>query len=264
MPLEFLRRCFGLRRKPPAIDEALWRQVEARLPFLAYLTQPQRLRLRELASGFLASKQFHGAGGLELTDEMMLAIALQACLPILRIGLDAYRGWVGIVVYPGGILIPRQEMDEHGVVHEFEDEVLGEAWEDGPVLLSWDEEASLDAERGPGLNVVIHEFAHKLDMSNGGADGLPPLPPDISRRAWAEDFSAAYESLCQTLELGLPTMLDPYAAEHPAEFFAVSAEAFFETPAELQAAHPKVYAHLSRLFGCDPARGSLSRPSTSG
>lgn len=250
--LDQLRRWFG-RAAPalPEIDETLWQRAEAQLPFLAYLTEADRVRLHELARGLLVHKQFHGAHELELTDEMMLVIALQACLPVLRLGLEAYRGWVGIIVYPGGIVIPRREMDENGVVHEFEDEVLGEAWEDGPVLLSWDA-ASCESD---GVNVVIHEFAHKLDMSNGGADGLPPLPADMSRSEWARDFGAAYDALCHALDMGLPTMLDPYAAEQPAEFFAVCAESFFETPCELRDAHPRVYAHLARFFGTDPAVG---------
>lgn len=249
---EHLRRWLGHSdQNAPDIDEALWQRAEARLPFLAYLDMPQRARLRNHARGFLGGKQFHGAQGLEITDEMMLTIALQACLPVLRIGLSAYRDWVGIVVYPGEILIARHEMDEYGVVHEFNDEVLGEAWQGGPVLLSWDE----DGEHLGHTNVVIHEFAHKLDMLNGGADGFPPLPPDMSREEWARDFSQAYETLCRTLDMGLPTALDPYAAEHPAEFFAVASEAFFETPSALRKAHPAVYTQLGRLFGADPAAG---------
>ena len=253
--LERLRRWLGRAGQAgPEIDEALWRRVETGLPFLAYLEPHNRARLRALARRFLACKQFHGAHGLDVTDEMMLAIALQACLPVLRIGLEAYRGWVGIVVYPGGIVIPRREVDEAGVVHEFDDEVLGEAWQDGPVLLSWSGGAPHE---GP-VNVVIHEFAHKLDMENGGADGFPPLPPGLSREDWARDFSRAYEAMCRSLDAGLPTALDPYAAEHPAEFFAVAAEAFFETPNDLKRAHPAVYAQLSRLFGTDPAAGEAA------
>lgn len=256
---ERLRRWLGHSdQSAPDIDEALWQRAEARLPFLAYLEPRQRARLRNLARGFLAGKEFHGAHGLEISDEMMLTIALQACLPVLRVGLEAYRGWVGIVVYPGEIVIPRREVDESGVVHEFNDEVLGEAWQDGPVLLSWETEAEQD-----GLvNVVIHEFAHKLDMLNGGADGFPPLPADMSREDWARDFTRAYETFCRALDMGLPTVLDPYAGEHPAEFFAVSAEVFFEAPGALKNAHPAVYKQLSMLFGSDPASGeaALAQP----
>lgn len=244
---ERLKRWFGRAR--PQIPADLWARAEARLPLLAYLSGEERARLRTLAEGFLRDKQFHGAHGLELDDEMLLTIALQACLPVFRIGLGAYRDWVGIVVYPGDFVIPRRETDEDGVVHEFDDEVLGEAWEAGPVLIAWhDDEGETD-----GVNVVIHEFAHKLDMSNGGADGFPPLPADISREDWLRDFTAAYETVCESVDRGLPTLLDPYATTHPAEFFAVAAESFFETPRQLRAAHPRIYAHLKRFFGLDPA-----------
>ncbi|AUN94882.1 M90 family metallopeptidase [Pseudazoarcus pumilus] len=253
--LELLRRWLGRHR--PQIPPETWQRVEARLPFLEFLETHERARLRELATGVLAHKQFHGAHEFALDDDMMLAIALQAALPVYRLGLDAYRGWVGIVVYPGDIVIPRSEVDEAGIVHEFDDEVLGEAWEAGPVLLSWHD----DEGRPDGVNVVIHEFAHKLDMANGGADGLPPLPAGMSVEAWARDFGAAYEALCRQVDMGLPTMLDPYAAEHPAEFFAVASEAFFETPQALRAAYPAVYAQLARFFGLDPAANLERRAS---
>src|SRR5690554_203574 len=245
--LKLLRRFFF--RPIPEIPAELWARTEARLPFLDALSRDERIRVRELARAFLASKQFHGARDFELNNEMLLSIALQAVLPVYRLGLSAYRGWVGIIIYSGDIVIPRSEMDEYGIVHEFDDEVLGEARADGPVLLFW---PAADREED-GVNVVIHEFAHKLVMAHGGAGGLPPLPSDMSRRGWARDFKEAYEALCYAIALGEPTKLDPYAAEDPAEFFAVSAEAFFETPLELRAAHPRVHAQLARLFGLDPA-----------
>lgn len=248
-----LRTWLGGRLAPPAptVTDAMWQRVEARLPFLGYLAADERARLRTLARRFLAEKEFHGAHGLQLTDEMLLTIALQACLPILNIGLEAYRGWVGVVVYPGDFVIPRREMDEAGVVHEYDDEVLGEAWQGGPVLLSW-----FDDGEPEGVNVVIHEFAHKLDMENGEVDGLPALPASMSRKAWAEAFNAAYTRFCHQVDAGRATVLDPYAAEHPAEFFAVAAEAFFETPRELRDAFPAVYAQLQHYFALDPAAGA--------
>lgn len=245
--LKRLRHLFF--RPMPEIPADLWLRTEARLPFLDALSWDERARVRELACAFLASKQFHGARDFELNDEMLLSIALQAVLPVYRLGLSAYRGWIGIIIYSGDIVIPRSEIDEYGIVHEFNDEVLGEARADGPVLLSW---PAADREEN-GINVVIHEFAHKLDMAHGGADGLPPLPSDMSYREWAHDFNAVYEAFCRSVALGVPTVLDPYAAEDPAEFFAVSAEAFFETPLELRAAHPRIHAQLARLFGLDPA-----------
>lgn len=249
--LERLQHWLGFRKPTVAIPDALWARVEARLPLLDFLDPADRKRLRLMAHGFLAEKQFHGAQGLVLTDEIMLGIAVQACLPVLNIGLQAYRGWVGIIVYPGDFIVPRKDMDDAGVVHEYDDEVLGEAWEGGPVLVSWFGEDDAPA----GVNVVIHEFAHKLDMENGGVDGLPPLPEHMSRRDWAAAFTPAYETLCAQVDAGEHTALDPYATEHPGEFFAVASEAFFETPGVLQAAFPAVYAQLSSYYGLDPAAG---------
>lgn len=235
------------------ITDQQWRRAEAALPFLGHLDTDARHRLRAMARQFLAEKQWTGAQGLVLTAPMQLSIALQACLPVLQLGLEHYRGWVGIIVYPGDFIIPRRIMDEAGVVHEYDDEVLGEAWEGGPVILSWfDRPEEVD-----GVNVVIHEFAHKLDMENGEVDGLPRLPPDMSRRAWADAFEPAYEDFCRRVDQadarGETTALDPYGSEHPAEFFAVMSEAFFETPQLLRTEYPAVYGQLRQFYRQDPA-----------
>ena len=249
---DFLRKWYRARRLAAVqVPDELWGRIEARLPFLEYLEPADRGRLRELARAFIAEKQFHGAHGMVLGDEIIVGIALQACLPILRIGLDAYRGWVGVVVYPGDFVIPRKEMDDAGVVHEYDDEVLGEAWEGGPVLVSWHDEGTAPE----GVNVVIHEFAHKLDMENGDVDGLPILPASMSRRTWAAAFSTAYERFCAQVDAGADTALDPYGAEHPGEFFAVASESFFETPSLLQHEFPAIYEQLLGFYGVDPAAG---------
>ena len=224
------------------IEDALWDQATAGLPFI-----PRSEKLRELALLFLAEKQFAGAHGLEVTDAMRVSIAAQACLPILELGLDWYAGFTGIVVYPGDFRVRREQTDEHGVVHEWDDELAGEAMPGGPVVLSWDATAN-DAE----INVVIHEFAHKLDMLNGAADGLPPLHAGMDRAAWASAFEAAYHGFCDAVERGKDTWLDPYAAEHPSEFFAVISEAFFEQPAETRHHYPDVYDQLRRFYKQDP------------
>jgi Mlc titration factor MtfA (ptsG expression regulator) len=143
-------------------------------------------------------------------------------------------------------------MDENGVVHEYDDAVLGEAWEDGPVLISWFD----DPEDADGVNVVIHEFAHKLDMENGTVDGMPRLPADISRRDWVAAFEPAYQDFCKRVDSGEDTFLDPYAADHPAEFFAVMSEAFFETPDVLHDEYPAVYEQLRRFYRQDPLHRS--------
>jgi Mlc titration factor MtfA (ptsG expression regulator) len=144
--------------------------------------------------------------------------------------------------------VQRTEVDEDGVVHEWDDELAGEAMPGGPVVISWDA-AAYD----PHINVVIHEFAHKLDMVSGVADGMPPLHPGMDPRAWAQAFSEAYEGFGDALERGKDTWLDPYAAEHPSEFFAVISEAFFEEPAETQRRYPAVYEQLKLFYKQDPA-----------
>ena len=230
------------------IDERLWRETTDALPFLRPLPAGERRRLRELALLFLAEKQFSGARGLRVTDAMRVSIAAQACLPVLELGLDAYAGWSGIIVYPGDFRVRVAETDDAGVVHEFDDERAGESWPGGPVILSWDA-----AQHAPDMNVVIHEFAHKLDMANGEADGLPPLPPGMDRRAWRAAFRAAYEGFCDAVERGKDTWLDPYAAEHPGEFFAVLSEMFFIDAVETRRRYPDVYDQLKLFYRQDPA-----------
>ena len=230
------------------IDEPLWRAVLAQLPFLRGLSADEARRLRELAVLFLAEKQVSGARGLEVTDAMRVSIAVQACLPILELGIARYDGWSEVIVYPGDFRVPISETDDHGVVHEFEDERAGESWPGGPVVLSWDAAA-----HATDMSVVIHEFAHKLDMANGEADGLPPLHADMDRHAWSESFRAAYEGFCDAVDRGRETWLDPYAAEAPAEFFAVISEAFFEAPNETRRRYPDVYEQLRRFYRQDPA-----------
>ena len=226
-----------------SIDEALWRRATRGLPFL-----PASRKLRDLALIFLAEKEFSGAHGIEVSDEMRVAIAAQACLLVLELGLDWYSGWTGIVVYPGDFRVRRSETDEAGVVHEWQDELAGEAMPGGPVVISWDAAA-----HDPYMNVVIHEFAHKLDMANGEADGLPPLHAGMDRKAWIEAFHEAYEGFCDVVERRKDTWLDPYAAEHPSEFFAVVSEAFFESPAETRRRYPGVYEQLKLFYQQDPA-----------
>ncbi|NTV09711.1 MAG: zinc-dependent peptidase [Zoogloea sp.] len=240
------------------VDEAQWSAVESALPFLEALSGDERTALRHMALEFIADKEFHGAQGLVLDDGILLSIALQACLPVLHLGLDAYSDWVGIVVYPGDFIIPRSQMDEAGVVHEFDDTVLGEAWEGGPVLLSWF--GGEDAGEAPqDTNVVIHEFAHKLDMANGAADGMPSLHAGMSRADWAAAFEEAYADMCERVDRGDQTQIDPYGAEHPSEFFAVASEAFFESPDTLRAAYPAVYRQLSLFYRQDPAARAAAR-----
>jgi Mlc titration factor MtfA (ptsG expression regulator) len=228
------------------IDDALWASATRGLTFL-----PRAEKLRQLTLLFLAEKQFVGAHGLDITDRMRVSIAAQACLPVLELGLDWYAGFSGIVVYPGDFRVRRSEVDEDGVVHEWDDELAGEAMPGGPVVLSWDAAA-----HDPLINVVIHEFAHKLDMLNGAADGVPPLHVGMDRGRWIAVFDEAYEGFCDALERGKDTWLDPYAAEHESEFFAVLSEAFFREPAEARRRYPDAYEQLALFYRQDPLSSS--------
>jgi Mlc titration factor MtfA (ptsG expression regulator) len=231
-----------------AIDDAIWTEVVRALPFLASLAAAELAKLRELALLFLAEKELSAEQGLELTDAMRVSIAVQAALPVLELGLDWYRGWVGVVVYPGDFRVKREEVDDDGVVHEWDDELAGESWPEGPVVLSWDAIAG-----EPGMNVVIHEFAHKIDMLNGEADGVPPLHAGMDRKRWLDEWRAAYEGFCDAVEREKETWLDPYAAEHESEFFAVMSEAFFLDPLETRRRYPDVYEQLKAFYRQDPA-----------
>jgi Mlc titration factor MtfA (ptsG expression regulator) len=239
------------------IDESLWQRVVAGLPFLAGMADDEAARLRRLALLFLHEKQMGGAGGLDLTDEIRLAIALQAVLPILNLGLDFYDGWVGVIVYPSEFRVRREEIDDDGVVHEWEDDLSGEAWPGGPVLLSW-EDIAIGAARPEeggerGYNVVIHEFAHKLDMRKGEANGRPTPHADMDAAVWERTLESAYARFLGIVDRDINTLLDPYAAEHPAEFFAVASETFFTDPHALQKEFPGLYGQLKLYYRQDPA-----------
>jgi Mlc titration factor MtfA (ptsG expression regulator) len=225
------------------IPDALWQQTIADFPFLLQYSSADLSRLCELASLFLEKKEFHGAQGLEITDAMALAIAAQACLPVLHMGPGAqplawYDDFVGIVVHPGEVVAQREEVDEDGVVHHYSEALVGEAMEAGPVMLSWQDVTA--ASREHGYNVVIHEFVHKLDLRDGLADGCPPLSAGFmgaanarqARQAWLSTLQTAYEGFREQVirseRFGAePPWLDPYGAESTDEFFAVASEAYF-------------------------------------
>ncbi len=241
----------GPRTRP--VPDALWQETIRDLPFLACLDADEQAKLRRLAEQFLAEKEFSAAGGLELTDACCVCIAAQGCLPILELGLEAYGGWVGVIVYPDEFVVSRQFEDESGVVHEFDDILSGEAWPGGPLIVSWRDVRMA----GEGYNVVIHEFAHKLDMLNGDADGVPALHSGLQREEWASTLNAAYEHFCRRVDGGEETRIDPYAAENLSEFFAVFSESFFEMPGVVLEEYPAFYRLLARYYRQDP----LSRAS---
>jgi Mlc titration factor MtfA (ptsG expression regulator) len=235
-----------------AIPDALWAEAAAAIPAVGRLTGDAQQRLRDLALLFMHEKHFEPVQGMVLDDAGRLRIALLACLPILELGLDAYAGFHSIVVHPDEFLVRNREYeDEAGVVHVGDDLLSGEAFDQGPVVLAWTEVQA--SGRGEGYNVVVHEMAHKLDMLSGEANGVPPLHGDMRTPEWVAAFDAAYDDLCDRLERGEEPWIDPYAVEDSAEFFAVSAELFFDMPKELRAEYPDVYAQLARFFRQDPA-----------
>lgn len=243
------RRQYVLRHS--ALSHDAWQRAISSLPVLHGLTEEELEHLRELAILFLNEKQMVTAGGFSLDDGTRVRIAAQACLPILNLGLDYYAGWVSVIVYPGEFVPEHEFMDEAGVVHVVRDATMGESWEHGPVVLSAADAMHYGGH--DGTNVVIHEFAHKLDMLNGAMNGFPPLHREMSAERWAQAFTAAYADLRTREENNMKTALDPYGAESPAEFFAVASEAFFETPHVLQQEYPDVYRQLAAFYRQDPA-----------
>lgn len=235
-----------------AIEHPLWEAVTGQLAVLQGLTAVEKAHLRELTTLFLHEKRFIGAQGLQLTAAMRLEIAVQACLPILKLGLDLLSEWTSVIVYPDDFRVDRDITDEHGIVHHEREALSGEAWERGPLIVSWAEVEEDRMYGDQGHNVVIHEIAHKLDMLDGAANGRPPLHYCMPGKLWAEALSAAYEYLRQRLEHGRHTDLDPYAASSPAEFFAVVSEYFFAAPDILHAHFPDVYRQLQLYYRQDP------------
>ncbi len=259
----WLRRGRGPAAIP--IDAALWRRVTAPWLFMRGLGAADSQRLRELCERFLAAKRFAGTHELEVSEAMRVEIAAQACILVLELGIEWYEGWSDVILYPGQFRPEREEEDEAGVVHVTRDPMAGEAWLGGPVILSYEDVALAGDKRArvAGYNVVIHEFAHKLDMRNGDPNGFPPLQ-GMDARAWKHAFSEAYADFVRRVEAAerLPGRrgqaaldklpLDPYAAESAAEFFAVGSEAFFETPELLAPAYPAVYGQFRLFYRQDP------------
>ncbi|SCK52588.1 hypothetical protein VAR608DRAFT_5315 [Variovorax sp. HW608] len=246
-------------RPAPRIPDEAWQATLARYRFLAERSPADIERLRQLAAEFLRDKRFHGAHGFVISDEVALAIAAQAVLPVLHLkgGLDWYDDFVGVVVHPSEAVAQRTTVDATGVVHEYEEIVAGEAMDRGPVMLSWQDVLASGATRDEGYNVVIHEFAHKIDMRGGAADGCPPLPrgfrgtsnPRDARAAWLAVLQPAYDTLREKTIVaerfgGEEPWLDAYGAQSTGEFFAVACEAYFVNRERLRSD----FAELVLLF----------------
>ena len=220
---------------PRPIPAAVWQLTLARYPFLANRPIADQTRLALLTAQFLSHKQFSGAHGFLVTDEMAIAIAAQACLPVLNLGLKFYDDFKGIVVHPGAMVARRSVVDAAGVHHFYQEALAGEAMEGGPVTLSWQDVAASSDHLARGYNVVIHEFVHKLDMRDGVANGCPPLPSRAAKTQWQAVMQSAFLLFTQQVAMAdrfgaqLP-WLDAYGATSPAEFFAVTSEAYFVNP----------------------------------
>ena len=244
-----------------ALPDALWDEAAGMLPFLSRYRDDELRALRDRVVLFLEDKGIVGANDFKVTPLMRVVIAIQACVLILHLEPDAYAGWTNVVVYPDEFRPRIEYEDDAGVVHVRDHEVAGEAWEGGPVLLSWaDVERSRDFEAA-GMNLVIHEFAHKLDMRNGAPDGVPALRAGMSVNAWRRIAEAAYTDFVRDVEAweraGEPEdrvpRIDPYAADAPEEFFAVCSEVFFAAPKILRDAYPEYYSQLALYYGQDLA-----------
>ncbi|MBC7604612.1 MAG: zinc-dependent peptidase [Ramlibacter sp.] len=244
-----------LRRRPSSrpIPEPVWQKVLASYPFLAALPASDITQLRELSSQFLASKEFHGAHGFVITDDVAVSIAAQAVLPVLHLGLNWYDDFVGIVVHADEVIAKRVVTDDDGVVHDYDELVSGEAMDAGPVMLSWRDVADAGESAAQGYNVVIHEFIHKIDMRNGVPDGCPPMPDASARRAWLSVMQAEYDAFREKVIIaerfgGQAPWLDPYGAEAIDEFFAVACEAYFVNRSRFEAEFPALTPLLDSFF----------------
>ncbi|HEY8158642.1 MAG TPA: M90 family metallopeptidase [Methylobacter sp.] len=237
-----------------AIGHDLWSGAVEKLPLLQGMTAVEKAHLRELSTLFLYEKKFFGAQAFVLTDAMCLTIAIQACLPVLGLGIGCLSGWTEIIVYPEAFRISRDETDEAGVVHHQEQALTGESWSRGPLILSWDEVERDRQDSQSGRNVVIHEIAHKLDTLNGSANGYPPLHYQMDVTRWTASLSTAYQSLVRQVDHRHLTCINPYAATNPAEFFAVISEYFFCAPETLHTHFADVYQQLKLYYRQDPLR----------
>ncbi len=246
---------YTLRHHP--VPHRAWGRLMHESTLFSGLSAVKRAHLRELTALFLQRKTLSGVQGLELSTEMAMSVAAQATLLVLELGLDYYNDWVEVVIYPGAFRVKREHSDEGGLVTHQEQTLSGESWLRGPVILSWDEVATGMRAAPHGHNVVVHEFAHKLDMLNGRANGMPPLHSSMARTQWTAVFSHAFDHLQQQLAHHQHAWVDAYAATAPAEFFAVVSEGFFTEPHRLRNHYPAVYEQLVLFYRQNPATRHL-------
>jgi len=240
-------------RAQPVPDE--WRAIISRnLPFFGRLPKGDQKELLGHVQVFLAEKRFEGCGGLEITDEMRLTIATQACLLLLHRKTNYFPQLLTILVYPSGFLVNQPRPVEGHIWAEGEEGRLGETGRTmGSLVLAWDAAKSGAHDPSDGKNVVLHEFAHQLDFEDFAADGVPNLRSRNDRLSWFRVMKMEFAALRAADETGISTLLDTYGASNPAEFFAVVTEAFFERPRALRRQHPKLYREMERFFRQNPA-----------
>jgi len=247
------------RRRTRLVEQGLpadWRPWLEVLPFVSQLTQEEQLRLEALICVFLAEKDFEGCDGLEMRDKIRVVIAAQACLLILNLDHVFYQKVHTILVYPSVFRHRSQQMTSGGVIENREHTNLGEAWPNGPIVLAWDHAYQGGRNPNDGQNTVFHEFAHKLDMLDGITDGIPPLTLAHEEDAWRKRMDTAMVRHQEMVQRGAPVFLDDYGATHPAEFFAVATEMFFERPRDLRKRETEVYDLLKTFYRQDPAARS--------
>lgn len=254
--LTWLRSLIGSFSSPPELDADRWSRVRARVPWAQGFVDNRDARWRALVARFLHDKTITPTEGLALDDDDRTLLAALCCLPLIEFGAEGLRGWSQLIVYPDTIRIARRyddvyEPESLDVVHEWMDDVDGEAWEAGPLLLSWADILHELAHPHEGGCLAVHEMAHKLDMLDGALDGTPPLPREWQRQ-WAQDFQQAYDAFARRVERRRRVAIHRQAADSPEEFFAVCSEYHFTRPDALQREMPAVAAHLARLYGPMP------------
>ena len=231
-----------------------WEAAVADWPVLARYQGADRQRLREMALRFVVRKNITSGGDFKINDGISLKIATMACVPILNLGLDWYDNFYTIIVYEGDFIPNHSHRSDDGIVHDESPGLSGEAWLRGPLILSWQSvnQSGAHVRHGKAGNVVIHEFAHKLDMLRDGANGAPPMHPSMQPGEWHDIFSAAWHRLQNDLQHHQPLPLDGYSLTSPAEFFAVCSETFFEDPVSMKEHMPEVYRLLSQFYRQQP------------
>jgi Mlc titration factor MtfA (ptsG expression regulator) len=237
---------------PPLWEDIIRRNVA----HYCMLDDAERAHLRALIQVFTAEKHWEGAGGLELTDEILVTISAQACLLLLGLPHNYYQNVESIIVYPSTVVPPQRKpgfFENISTPVEIAQPIIGQAFRRGPVIIIWD--AALRGGRHPesGHNVIYHEFAHKLDMLDGTADGTPPLRDRAEYRDWVLTCSREYLRLKHSTEKGKESFLDSYAATNEAEFFAVATEQFFDQPRLMIKHAPDLYRVLKEYYRQDPA-----------